>query len=589
MAGYLHLEKLPHLTHEQKLSIRRFCSTVDSEISTIDTEIQDVEDQLERLEVPRQLLLTSREEKAKLLFSHKALFSPIRSLPAETLQEIFVHTLPVHHNAVMQSKQSPLILTYICKEWRSLALSTPRLWSSVHIIIRDDEHLAGAEKWIQRSGMLPLGISLMLPETKIRPSEYTYRSQAVNLGNSVIARYMGMLSRLSLDLSFPSPFLRYFQPFGITHTPCLEMFRMEDAWTLPNPRCTVDMNCWSYNLQFLGDAPKLQGIRFSHLKDMFYLPTTSYARIKDLSLSRIIRETTEEKYTNLIQILSQCTSIRQLDLFTTDTYDNSGIEEDPWNPLSHGSLTLPLQRLSVCLKRVTAPLMTALILPNLVDLEIIDIPFTPHYVDATKTYLSQVTPSLKALTLKLSRYDLVPRLLELTPQVIYLEIEDDHIHRSYTSTHPVDPTSPIHDPSIKSFFKSLAPRHDSTLLCPELTTIELHSVEFRSSDASDLELLECQRNNYPFSLHPISKISVHCRLWMDDDTRDAFRRIEQHGAIVQLTSGPRPKKVVGKTRGSLMDGLPIRSHVNEAGHGFEKVRYWKGLDVVSFESSFDGY
>ncbi|KAJ7868276.1 hypothetical protein B0H13DRAFT_2064361 [Mycena leptocephala] len=58
--------------------------------------------------------------------------------------------LELNQNAVMSVQTAPLLLGRICSTWRAISLSTPRLWSSIHI---------AEPLWLTRSGGLPLSIS----------------------------------------------------------------------------------------------------------------------------------------------------------------------------------------------------------------------------------------------------------------------------------------------------------------------------------------------------------------------------------------------------------------------------------------------
>ncbi|KAF7364805.1 hypothetical protein MVEN_00350600 [Mycena venus] len=67
----------------------------------------------------------------------------------------------------MSAQEAPLLLCRICSSWRTIALSTPRLWSSIHIAVPHDklpQHvhdgcLELVKAWLARSGGLPLSIS----------------------------------------------------------------------------------------------------------------------------------------------------------------------------------------------------------------------------------------------------------------------------------------------------------------------------------------------------------------------------------------------------------------------------------------------
>ncbi|KAJ3991641.1 hypothetical protein F5050DRAFT_1122396 [Lentinula boryana] len=113
--------------------------------------------------------------------SNRPLKSPASQnhrLPVENLTEIFLYCLPTIYDIPPPSlaNHAPLSLTSVCREWRLVALNTPRLWSSPHIRLRvpppkyttssmDLERLEldGIELWFKRSGSnLPLSLQLMV-------------------------------------------------------------------------------------------------------------------------------------------------------------------------------------------------------------------------------------------------------------------------------------------------------------------------------------------------------------------------------------------------------------------------------------------
>ncbi|KAJ7737406.1 hypothetical protein DFH07DRAFT_753030, partial [Mycena maculata] len=96
-------------------------------------------------------------------------------LPLDIIQEmIFMACIPMHRNCVMSAKEAPVLLGRICSHsWRAISLSTPRLWSRLHIVeptlIHEGMVSAAQEKlahrlettktWLERSGQCPLSIS----------------------------------------------------------------------------------------------------------------------------------------------------------------------------------------------------------------------------------------------------------------------------------------------------------------------------------------------------------------------------------------------------------------------------------------------
>ncbi|KAJ6578946.1 hypothetical protein B0H10DRAFT_1699351, partial [Mycena sp. CBHHK59/15] len=70
---------------------------------------------------------------ASFINVHLVLVSPARWLPDNAVQEIFEASLPPM-NAVLHGAKSPLLLCQICRPWRRLTLTIPRLWVSLHVV-----------------------------------------------------------------------------------------------------------------------------------------------------------------------------------------------------------------------------------------------------------------------------------------------------------------------------------------------------------------------------------------------------------------------------------------------------------------------
>src|SRR5258707_334235 len=91
---------------------------------------------------------------------------PTNRLPREILAEIFWECVPeIMETAWMSRSIAPLFLCSICSSWRALALATPKIWTSVGVLIRNPnmDSLIGAHiinTWLERSGTLPLTLHL---------------------------------------------------------------------------------------------------------------------------------------------------------------------------------------------------------------------------------------------------------------------------------------------------------------------------------------------------------------------------------------------------------------------------------------------
>ncbi|KAF7293974.1 F-box domain-containing protein [Mycena kentingensis (nom. inval.)] len=141
-------------------------------------QLAEIDAQLASLVREMDVFRVRRRRVAGTIDAHTALLSPVRRLPPELLQEIFVACLS-EDNTTMTASQAPLLLTRICSSWRNLAQATPRLWSTIHIVALtnqtyDSTHLYVAQKreermvhllevaqcWLARSGDYPLSITV---------------------------------------------------------------------------------------------------------------------------------------------------------------------------------------------------------------------------------------------------------------------------------------------------------------------------------------------------------------------------------------------------------------------------------------------
>jgi len=157
-----------------------------NKLREIDIEIHRLCELVENLKIKRQSI-------QKIIDDHNVILSPVRRLPVDALHEIFFQCLPTHRNPIMESSEAPVLLTRICSSWRAIALSSPRIWSRIHIplpgdprfsreygLITDETTLntrrqlfAGVlqrrcdvvRRWLSRSGTCPLSISITHPGT----------------------------------------------------------------------------------------------------------------------------------------------------------------------------------------------------------------------------------------------------------------------------------------------------------------------------------------------------------------------------------------------------------------------------------------
>lgn len=162
-------------TPDEIIDIKDGLAESEGRLRSLSLQIGKLRDRCNQLSVDRERLSIG-------ITKYRGMLAPARRLIPEILQEIFYHCLPTSHNAVMSSAEAPLLLGRVCSQWRQVAYSTPRLWSSIHITIPSIEPynpdsptdnsvaLAAVSSWLARSGALPLFVSLSSSIYSLDPS-----------------------------------------------------------------------------------------------------------------------------------------------------------------------------------------------------------------------------------------------------------------------------------------------------------------------------------------------------------------------------------------------------------------------------------
>ncbi|KAK7434050.1 hypothetical protein VKT23_020376 [Stygiomarasmius scandens] len=188
------------LDHDQASSvadasaIHNWLSNPSKDLDLPDSEIAHLETCLANL----------RQEHDKV-DAHPRLPSAFRLIPPEILAEIFVRCLPKDRNPKYSLSEPPLSLGLVCRDWREVCLSTPRLWSSIHVpfprsggmtAMRKtiEGKILGVETWLNRSGSLPLSFSIHAdPDCTLPPRSETMdrkqQQEALLLLTGLFTRY----------------------------------------------------------------------------------------------------------------------------------------------------------------------------------------------------------------------------------------------------------------------------------------------------------------------------------------------------------------------------------------------------------------
>ncbi|KAF7349638.1 F-box domain-containing protein [Mycena sanguinolenta] len=177
---------------------------------------------------------------------------PILSLPTEIIAGIFVECLPENRRRRFSRKHAPLLLMWVCRRWRDIAVSTSELWNFLRIrclnvspssdktmvrrgalstpwlsraqsrplsltVYLDRKFLEGREVHDDISGAEPLDISAILPRLESLDIKLsTSKTQSLTSWNSPVPRLR------FLSLSSPDSLIKILENFpSLTDLTCL--------------------------------------------------------------------------------------------------------------------------------------------------------------------------------------------------------------------------------------------------------------------------------------------------------------------------------------------------------------------------------
>ncbi|KAJ6486423.1 hypothetical protein C8R47DRAFT_1047444 [Mycena vitilis] len=167
--------------------------------STVISKLRKLLEDLDAQIVEQKGVLTeleqSRNAAERDLYAAAVATSPVLTLPVEITAEIFEHSLPpVDDSTWYRGRMLPLIVSYVCRAWRDIALATPKLWTTLRIPsnsttdpgVVDPGHAEDlVDQWLARAGACPLSLILpaLVPANRMR---------------EVINRYCDRVERLEL-------------------------------------------------------------------------------------------------------------------------------------------------------------------------------------------------------------------------------------------------------------------------------------------------------------------------------------------------------------------------------------------------------
>ncbi|KAF9009916.1 hypothetical protein BDQ17DRAFT_1273580 [Cyathus striatus] len=445
-------------------------------------ELHDIDVEIERVSQQLRLLQEQRDKMNNFLENHQALVSPARRLDRDVLQEIFLACRPENRNPCMSATEAPMLLTRICRSWRSIAQSLSPLWSAIHIVlpnlhtgifmtesmstIQEDllrqklrERKAAVMEWLERSRETPLSISVyQAPNNNGHPVESfdvpammeKERQLHIPFITNTLLPYSHRwyefdicLSPQTLNALFENELKELKSPHSV---PMLKKFHITSRDTRDTSDLNMNLTCleWKHVASFLssqlisvtlhGIIIKLSDLPLNRQPDLIWKhvrelnldtrPTFLPSMDMELSLADIA--------SNIIQ---HCQSLETLKMILFNIHDHSNDRDDSW-PHHVGHITLPnLTTLSLEFGSLSFEVMGFVQHLHLPALKVLNIQLGYSSAETLTTanvlnkLLHNCEESLQSLNIHSPRSlensesgQNIAKLLQLTPNLKYLRL-----------------------------------------------------------------------------------------------------------------------------------------------------------------------
>ncbi|KAJ6619294.1 hypothetical protein B0H10DRAFT_2026834 [Mycena sp. CBHHK59/15] len=472
----------------ERREIRDFCALGMQKLAIVDRELETIKDSV-------ATILARRVEIQQEIDPFLALISPMRALPPETLQEIFMACLPVDHYAIMHVSEAPLLFGRVCSAWRTISLATAALWSSIHVVVpypdsteifTDDPPITSILKrceamqiWLSRSGNCPLSITLFVP--------YQYPAHSQRFIHALLP-YSRRWKELKLSQISPEN-LKILNNLTPADVPCLESIDILDNMSTQEG--------FGDTLQFLLIPPRLRSITVSYYDGRLSLPSCAWGQITTLRLQSHIAFFNLD-IDQLMRILEQCVNLGECRL----AFPTSPTDQPSSTP---SQITLArLHTFSVHADMSTksvfnlAKILDRFTLPALGELSVLGVPLRMIGDDDEEPEPMDVMSSLEGLVSRSScilkglsvhnitgNMEALLRCLHGSPLLQDLELEYDPSHFSALP----DPLSVLEALTVHAFASSEPP------VCPNLINLRLSRCDVTAqSQAAVINLLRsrCQ-------------------------------------------------------------------------------------------------
>ncbi|KAK7043192.1 hypothetical protein VNI00_008546 [Paramarasmius palmivorus] len=216
-------------------------------ILTRQERIRAIEDEITQLRI-------EKDELQSFVDDHLTLISPIRQAPVDVLQDIFHYCIPRHELPTPRALDAPLLLTRVCRLWRQVVTSTPKLWCRVHIALPSPstKYLSitpkfrsfmrlwedGVRVWLQRSGSMPLHLSIQGTDSRGYLDEESVAELETFHGDVALQLLCHAPRWKSLSLDVPNG-IRGILTLPTLELPLLEEFKSRRHYSYNDPLTEV--------------------------------------------------------------------------------------------------------------------------------------------------------------------------------------------------------------------------------------------------------------------------------------------------------------------------------------------------------------
>ncbi|KAJ7758533.1 hypothetical protein DFH07DRAFT_919284 [Mycena maculata] len=491
------------------------------------TRLKRLDDEIAELNRAIDNLTDERDSVRAYVDAHRALISPVRRLPLDVIQEIFMACTPAHRDCVMSAFEAPVLLGRICSSWRMISLSTPRLWSRLHIAIparpsqlADDGHrivnLPGYEEkltqrlettktWLGRSRQCPLSLSVNSENASDAPPG----SSALPIAQTLLA----FTSRWQhISLHGPTEFLQILSTIAEKDVPMLETLKVKAV----RQRRTSALQQTQWGSFGILRGQRLSNVTFNGLSSNPLSFPLRWEHLTSFAIANPHPIVARDMLTSakVMQMLSGCARIRECQLAADGGSENSTLILPSLHLLhitAAGIVDLTIRHL---LNRLSLPELRHFEFFGRAEGNVVD--FAPFL--AMSTSLETIEIETQTFT----KSSLMGLFHALPPTMKHLRIVNSHRRSEWVKA--------LDDEA----FSALIPSTNSLAVsCPALQ--ELRIPHCSISDKALLRFITARMAAQPVTL---KRVEIGFNREMEVDIRTDIQRFVEDGLKVSITYRP---------------------------------------------------